>query len=649
MTNKINFITGETYTLAELFSENRFVIIPDLQRDYCWGNHENGLVLGFIDSLIKQYKEQKADELNLGLFYGYETPSNHIQLCDGQQRITTLFLLLGMLNHRTGMFHNNLISDFEYRYDDREPYLSYAIRESSLYFIRDLAYNFFTGNSIDCVDSIRKADWYFADYDLDPSVQSMLAALKTIEGILGKLDNSFISGFGDYLLNKLTFQYYDMETRENGEETFVVINTTGEPLTGAQNLKPLVISAEINKEFKDLPVRWEELENWFWKKRSNGNDTSDVGLEEFLRWVAMIEKRKEKAFVEETLNTDKLPSKKRFQFPYDSISFKTICDYWDALQLLVNMQIVKDNFLSPANGHISQIECFEILPVLLYSQKYYQQLTEKFNNNEKEPIELRRVVEFFRNLARLSNVQKAVNSLVCEAIRIIDLLKDGDILSLLSCDESLLSATLWTTEEKRKLIILKDNLELRSEIEHDFWCAQEHKIWAGEIIPLIEWSTANDQFEHSKFKKYCSIFREVFKGKCDGNIDLVRRALLTVGLYGYPRVFRGYTNISFGWEWEDWKILINDNDNQEKFKEFFDRLINGETLEQMVDNYNGDSEWKRFIKEPDLIKYCGQKKVQRSGDDLLLLTKQRTSAEYKEIKNFFSKKEVSYDALPLQS
>ena len=38
MKNKINFITGETYTLAELFSEDRRVVIPDLQRDYCWGD-----------------------------------------------------------------------------------------------------------------------------------------------------------------------------------------------------------------------------------------------------------------------------------------------------------------------------------------------------------------------------------------------------------------------------------------------------------------------------------------------------------------------------------------------------------------------------------------------------------------------------------
>ena len=639
MSNKINFITGETYTLAELFSENRFVIIPDLQRDYCWGNPENELVSGFIGSLIKQYKEQKAEEFNLGLFYGYETPSNHIQLCDGQQRITTLFLLLGMLNHRTGLFQHNLISDFEYRHDDREPYLSYAIRESSLYFLSDLVCNFFIGNSTAGVDSIRKADWYFADYALDPSVKSMLAALKTIEGILDKLDNDFVSGFGNYLLNKLTFQYYDMETRKNGEETFVVINTTGEPLTGAQNLKPLVINAEINKGFDKLPAQWEKLENWFWKKRRNGNDTSDVGLEEFLRWVAVIENRNEKSFVEETLNTDKLPNKKRFQFPYDSISFQTICDYWDALQLLVNMQIVENDFLSPANGHISQIECFVILPVLFYSQKHYQQLTEKVKNSEKVPIELRRVLEFFRNLARLSNVQKAVNTLVCEAIKMIDLLKDDDILSLLSCDESLLSATLWTTEEKYKLTILRDRHEQRNDIEKAFWIAQEHKIWAGEIMPLIEWSSTNGQFDYNEFNTYYSRFGEIFKGERNGSIDLVRRALLTLGLDGYPRVFRGYTNISFGWEWEDWKILINDN--REKFKEFFDRLINGETLEQMIDNYNGDSEWKRIIKEPELLAYCGLKNVQRTGNDLILLTKQRTSAEYKVINNFFNGKDVS--------
>lgn len=105
MTNKINFVTGETYTLAELFSGERRIIIPDLQRDYCWGDETNKkssgevgeLVSDFVNNLIELYESKEQGVFNLGMFYGYEIPANHIQLCDGQQRLTTLFLLLGML------------------------------------------------------------------------------------------------------------------------------------------------------------------------------------------------------------------------------------------------------------------------------------------------------------------------------------------------------------------------------------------------------------------------------------------------------------------------------------------------------------------------------------------------------------------------
>ena len=60
MKNKINFVSGETYTLSELFSGNRKIIIPDLQRDYCWGdkihtNERKELVSGFVNNLINQF------------------------------------------------------------------------------------------------------------------------------------------------------------------------------------------------------------------------------------------------------------------------------------------------------------------------------------------------------------------------------------------------------------------------------------------------------------------------------------------------------------------------------------------------------------------------------------------------------------------
>ena len=95
--------SGETYKLSDILSEDNRVIIPDLQRDYCWGNKKTSsdvsktYAYAFVEGLLNNLSN---DSLNLGLIYGYEAPAGHIQLCDGQQRFTTLFLLIGMIRLR---------------------------------------------------------------------------------------------------------------------------------------------------------------------------------------------------------------------------------------------------------------------------------------------------------------------------------------------------------------------------------------------------------------------------------------------------------------------------------------------------------------------------------------------------------------------
>lgn len=141
-------VSGETYKLSYILSDDNRVIIPDLQRDYCWGDKVTSsdisktYAYAFVEGLINNLAN---DSLNLGLIYGYEAPAGHIQLCDGQQRFTTLFLLIGMINRKTenNGFQSYLISDFELS-DDHEPRLQYAIRESSLYFLSDLTMHFFS-------------------------------------------------------------------------------------------------------------------------------------------------------------------------------------------------------------------------------------------------------------------------------------------------------------------------------------------------------------------------------------------------------------------------------------------------------------------------------------------------------------------------
>ena len=667
MANKINFITGETYTLAELFSGERRIIIPDLQRDYCWGDENNvkstgetgELVSDFIRNLIEQYKEQKEKDdqgsLNLGLFYGYEVPANHIHLCDGQQRLTTLYLLLGMLNKKTGKIRHHLISDYQFKLDDKEPYLNYAIRESSLYFLRDLVCQFFIENQ-DKVESIKKADWYFEDYNLDPSIQSMLMALQKIEDLSNEMpSNDELGKFEDWILNKITFLYYDMENRKNGEETFVVINSTGEALSATQNLKPLVLQ-EKNDNFNNTLFKnsdglsvdkcWEKMETWFWKKRKGDNDTSDAGFTEFLRWISIIELvdipiTPEKKTKELTKLIQLILKGKECDFPYKKISFEKIYNYWKAIVWISEKSglIFSNNYLSPSVNDednkrraIKQNECFYLLPVLKY---VFQNLSDIESDSTKQ-LNTKRIYHFFKNIMNIQNASKNVNQLVGDAINIIDILKNGDIATLVdtSVNTTGISKQILTDEERKKLEILITEQNNRPITENLFWPIQDHDVWSGEILPMIEWATdSQGKFDSTKFDEYRQKFLEVFKGNCDAKIDLFRRALLTLNLQNYP-LPKG-SNYSFGWEWEDWHIIINNN--KAIFKKFFDSFALGQSDQEMnklITNCPITNKWYNFILNPQYIEYCEQKNVQIWNKDLVLIKKQRATT-YDQIPDFF--------------
>ncbi len=622
--NNKDFNTGENYTLSKLLSGNHRIIIPDLQRDYCWGDKTHTdqrieLVSGFLHSLMEQFMSSENSKLNLGLIYGYEIPQNHIQLCDGQQRLTTLYLLIGMLHKKTDAFRHYLISDFKCENDDREPYLQYAIRESALYFLSDLVCHFFIDNKELRVEKIKEADWYFHDYDLDPSIQSMLNALSIMEDILNEKDQEWIQAFGEWL-TQLTFMYVDMGDQRNGEESFVVINTTGEPLSATQNLKPLIINAKINNPDKNnkenrnnIAEKWEEIETWFWTHRSNGNDTAEVGFKEFLRWVTMLHAGNDEL--------KSILSSGTYTFPVEKISFSEIYSYWMVIKLLSNNEdFLKEDYLSSKDKVLSQIECFQLLPLIAYCKRW--EITDVEDRN------LLRLYHFVENLSRIDKVKKAVNDLVEDVILIADSYEDLIELADNTRDnsDSKASKTILSDEEKLKLKILWDKPTEREKIEEAFWKAQKHPIWSGEILPLVEWSMENELFCFDKFIDYMNRFNATFEGDCDSNIDKARRALLARGLKDYPRIFRGNLNYSFGWEWSDWKDLINDN--KDAFKSFFDELRQGKTLEGMINNYEPAGEWAEFVHKDYLLSYCERKNIQKDDDGSWILVKGTYATSY---------------------
>ena len=293
---KIPLEHGKEYSIAELFAtDHRKIIIPDFQRDYCWGDKNYGdksdtdIVSGFVQTLKDEYKN---GTIVLGKIDVYQNPTNHIYLTDGQQRLTTIYLLIGMLHKIASgeikaKLKKCLISDYEEN-DDKEPYLQYSIRESSVFFLRDLVNEYFIENNSLKVADIETQSWFFNEYKLDPTITSMRKALDTIELALKEKELN-IQDFSSFVLDNLKIQYFDVKDRKHGEERFVIINTTGKSLTTTENIKPILLGSENNDIYSQ---QWEERETYFWlnrrKDKPNEELVGDKGVGDFMTWCIQI-------------------------------------------------------------------------------------------------------------------------------------------------------------------------------------------------------------------------------------------------------------------------------------------------------------------------------------------------------------------------
>ncbi|MBK9301367.1 MAG: hypothetical protein IPN14_12365 [Bacteroidetes bacterium] len=125
--------------------------------------------------------------------------------------------------------------------------------------------------------------------------------MKIIDNVLK--ENSIIQNvdeaklFGEFIQSKLKVLYYDMGDRIKGEETFVIINTTGEPLTATENLKPILIGKlnnidpffENETSLQYYSRKWEEREEWFWLNKKKTKTRQIMRLMIFLFGIGKLD------------------------------------------------------------------------------------------------------------------------------------------------------------------------------------------------------------------------------------------------------------------------------------------------------------------------------------------------------------------------
>jgi hypothetical protein len=510
--------SGRSYPLSQLFAGARRMIIPDLQRDYCWGDPKTSLAPNFLGSLLDLFEEAQGHpaQVSLGLLYAYENPLNFIYIADGQQRLTTLYLLLGVIYRRLGgatLAIKEATAAFlalDPSAKALEPRLRYEVRESTVYFMKHFLNEEVFGPAGERpLDQkrIKSAPWFRKEYETDPSILSMLHSIEAFwkhDGLSQLVPR--LSDFTRFLLGLqgnagIRFVYFDMKKREFGEKMYVIINTCGAPMEMNEHLKPLLVGQLSEPAAAvEWSAVWERWQDFFWINRQKGEISADKGFNQFLQWFVMIRERTEIAIVRKAQGKDE-PRDVYSYFAHSGLKAETVLrqleDFYTQVKSLwfqlgtpeyasIFTQISgKEEALRHPRDLPPEATKWVLLPLLALMVRFPLRpdwhalfLRRLRRNYFQMARETGRGVDW-RHLLRMIEKIPESGSWLEDIHRFSDF-GVGDEASAVGCNE-------WFDEEERiKDLLFSERHQLATGKESSLWQWEDHGDFLGDITPLLQ-------------------------------------------------------------------------------------------------------------------------------------------------------------------
>ena len=274
-------IESAKIVIGEVFSRFWFRI-PDYQRAYVWGKDEISELIDdvnyasehnpegqyFLGSMVLRKATRTTDGVS---FEEYE-------LLDGQQRLTTLMLMLACIRDR--------VTDAKLKgacremlYQEENKWKKIPGRNRIVYDIRDNVGAF--------IERYIKADDGSCSTDLpgiaaskNLSLGNMAAGMQTIHASFHDAERFPASGdfdrFVGYLLNNALFIYVSTEDLDDAFRLFTILNDRGIPLSNSDILKAKNLGAITGEKDRGKWAEyWEEVEG-------------EMGRDEFDRFLSLV-------------------------------------------------------------------------------------------------------------------------------------------------------------------------------------------------------------------------------------------------------------------------------------------------------------------------------------------------------------------------
>ncbi len=248
--DSFRIVDAKPKSVWEVLAQKKYTL-DYYQREYLWETkHMQKFIADLTEKFLESYKtadpRSKVKEYG-GYFLGpiiINSKDGQMSIMDGQQRLTSLTLLLIYLHHLQINSSNSVSIDqlvFSEKFGEKSFNLSIEDRKDCMKNLFETGEYRFTGSS----DSV------------DESVKNILHRYEEIQDIFpAEIDTKALPYFIDWLIEKVSFVEISTYSEDDAYTIFETMNDRGLHLSPADMLKGYVISMSPSEERKKLNESW---------------------------------------------------------------------------------------------------------------------------------------------------------------------------------------------------------------------------------------------------------------------------------------------------------------------------------------------------------------------------------------------------------